>query len=827
MDTGNNFVFNDELNSKHLTRNNHYVPQWYQKGFATKSNHLHYLDLTPEQKTLSNGKIIKFNDRKSLPFSQCFSEYDLYTTFFGPFISDLIERELFGKIDDEGSRAVRAFIDGNESDRHFRFQDFFRYIDAQKSRTPKGLGWLKNQYSKLNQAQLMIEMQAIQDMNCTIWYEGVREIVSAENSNLKFIVSDHPVTIYNYACPPESEYCLYPNDPSIALKASQTIFPLNKDQCLILTNYEYANQPHLTDPLNKRTNARNFGETLVRTNAFIRNRKLSDRQVQEINFVIKKRARRFIAAAQKDCLYPESDLTLNWESIRQTLLPPSDEVHEFGGEMFVGYADGRTYSQDAFGRTVKEHSFFEKELPNRELQPNDPCPCGQGKKYKECCSDKAESQRPAWNVLGIRERNIIFYNRINDILGLSHGKDWDDVRKELNDHQIKEIHLLFETLWPPHTDIFSLLPKPDKNLRAVYTGIIDLRVISAYATSATLYFDQLIVCNPFIHPTGMSPEYNPLEHPSIHKQQTLKNLAFFLGIFPLIDSGKINLIPDLGVFNKHLQSQVINMGQQRHSNGLKIDKNELNHFDKLQADDFKRTVWGLSEEQQRKQIKNTFPEASEEYISKVYGHSQKMRNEDPLALLQDDLFKNEGQLMMTSMAPNFEITLLLAQLTGGIIFTDSPTRWKEISQAKFTESTEWSELIDFVKSLEFPFNIDLEATLILDYNDRLKKMRKVWQSIYTTICSIDPVNTKKIIKQLKDQIISAIDEANTDLSLIETSATKEISEGLTFNAKFDFIIPVGGIQDNNVLRLLITSGAENYLKSVPMAIFAYQSINKS
>lgn len=67
---------------KDLTRNNHYVPQWYQKGFTTESNKIHYLDLLPEQKTLPDGRIIKFNERKLLSPSKCFSQYDLYTTFF-------------------------------------------------------------------------------------------------------------------------------------------------------------------------------------------------------------------------------------------------------------------------------------------------------------------------------------------------------------------------------------------------------------------------------------------------------------------------------------------------------------------------------------------------------------------------------------------------------------------------------------------------------------------------------------------------------------------------------------------------------------------------
>jgi hypothetical protein len=67
-------------------------------------------------------------------------------------------------------------------------------------------------------------MQGIRSMHCTFWAEGVREIISAEDSDVKFIINDHPVTIYNHALPPEAAVCAYPLDPSIALKASQMLF---------------------------------------------------------------------------------------------------------------------------------------------------------------------------------------------------------------------------------------------------------------------------------------------------------------------------------------------------------------------------------------------------------------------------------------------------------------------------------------------------------------------------------------------------------------------------------------------------------------------------
>ncbi len=234
---------------------------------------------------------------QTLPPARCFHQRDLYTTFFGPIVNVEIERLLFGKLDTKGSAAVRAFIGTDASEWHRHFQDFFAYLDIQKIRTPKGLDWLRLHYPHLTQTQLMTEMQGVRMMHCTLWAEGVREIVSAADANTKFLVSDHPVTIYNHAVPPET--CAYPNDPQIALKAWQTIYPLNRDYCLILTNLEYAQNPEGTEATSKRTHAKNYRSSMQKTDAFIRARKFNDEEVACINLILKARARRYIAAGRE------------------------------------------------------------------------------------------------------------------------------------------------------------------------------------------------------------------------------------------------------------------------------------------------------------------------------------------------------------------------------------------------------------------------------------------------------------------------------------------------------------------------------------------------
>ena len=141
-----------------VTRHNHYVPQWYQRGFLKSGqSHLYYLDMSPEQKLLPDGRIVAMIAEHRWGPKSCFYEYDLYSTHFGSVVNDEVEKLLFGSIDVRGTKAVRAFAGGDLSAMHNSFQDFFEYLDAQKLRTPKGLDWIKSRYSSLDQLQLMRE----------------------------------------------------------------------------------------------------------------------------------------------------------------------------------------------------------------------------------------------------------------------------------------------------------------------------------------------------------------------------------------------------------------------------------------------------------------------------------------------------------------------------------------------------------------------------------------------------------------------------------------------------------------------------------------------
>jgi len=817
-----------------LTHRNHYVPVWYQNRFLPGGqNSLYYLNLIPQIKKLADGQIVKMNDLHIWSPKNCFWVPDLYTTAFFGVQNDEIERFLFGALDAAGSKAVRALVVHDLARLHHLFIKFFEYIDAQKLRTPKGLDWIRSHYPALSHIELMYEMQRLRQMHCTMWVEAVREIVSAEEANVKFIISDHPVTVYNYACSPISEQCKYPDDPSIALKASQTLFPLDLNHCLILTNLEYARDPKGVDPLSNRTHARFHGQTMVRYDTMIRARRFTDAEVNTINFVLKARARSCIAAAKKEWLYPEKSFAGSWPDIREVLLPPESGVWEFGGEIFAGGKTGEpVYYQDEFGRTMYRSEGLRKET-KKKIGRNDPCPCGSGRKYKRCCLDKPASQRPSFDERSIRERNLILVRAITDILGLNKGKTWEDVRRELSDEHVKKIYQVVGGLWSPETDLMSLLPHPDPTiLRTLYTGMVDPRVILRNVIGFSLYVDEILVLSPFINPRCVKEEFSPVHSPQKHKQQTIKDVLLLLQLAPFIEAGIVNMIPDPGDFDYQLRKDIWDMAEKRlkHWRPAAGDEDK-EKIEALARDDFMRTIFGLPDESITHKIRVASPEISDERLSQTLDYIKEMRILDPLALLQPVRpGKENAQYLVSHFGPNLELCLFVAQVTGSFVYTDSPHRWNEILAADDTERKlggyNTAEDFERILSNEFTFlnQVDFGTALKIRGSAKMSELRRLLKQVWTRIL----IHAEDEIHAGENQeLCNRLTKARLSVASDLESIRKRLQEGAkdplgslqtTIEARLAWKIPSKGFGANNVYRLLLMhSRRTDYLKSLPMA----------
>lgn len=351
-------------------RRNHYVPEWYQRRFLSnegKERKFYYLDLNPDFIT-SNKLKYRRNAMLRWGPSRCFCEHDLYTTKFGNWESTEIEEKFFGKIDYAGSRAVEYWLNfKHPSVDPESFQNLLLYISIQKLRTPKGLDYLAHLVNLSDRNMVLLKLQELQQLFCALWTECIWTIVDASQSQTKFLLSDHPVTVYNRGCFPLSKWCRGYRDPDIWLNGTHTLFPLGLEKMLILTNLSWVRNPY-QNSLKARPNPNLFRPAMFNFMQIQTGRFLSEVEVSEINYVIKRRALRYIAASEEAWLYPEKSISTQWwdKLGNGYLFMPDPRSVSFSTEFIVGYKNKKSDLSDEYGRKPWQPDYGDKE--RRELE---------------------------------------------------------------------------------------------------------------------------------------------------------------------------------------------------------------------------------------------------------------------------------------------------------------------------------------------------------------------------------------------------------------------------------------------------------------------------
>lgn len=336
-------------------KHNHYVPEWYQRRFIPEEqekNELYYLDLKPDAFVDGRGRIHKKKALWKQGPKFCFAQNDLYTMSFGSSDPKLIETKFFGDIDRLGRIAVEYFSNFEHyTVDHDAYQNMMIYLSTQKLRTPKGLEWIGKKAATTNKFTILRSMVDLRQLYCAIWTECIWQIADASASATKFIISDHPVTVYNRVCGPRSQYCRGSNDPDIWLNGTHTIFPLSLEKILILTNLSWVRNPYQSELL-LRPNPTPFRSAIFKFNDIQTHRRLSEQEVIDINYIIKRRAFRFIAASKEEWLYPEKVVsTTKWSEYGHGyMLMPDPRSINLGGQIVIGHRDGTASHYDEYGR---------------------------------------------------------------------------------------------------------------------------------------------------------------------------------------------------------------------------------------------------------------------------------------------------------------------------------------------------------------------------------------------------------------------------------------------------------------------------------------------
>lgn len=773
------------------SRKNHYVPEWYQRGFQINGANNWFLNIS-EALRRPDCKVIPYTPCRQPPGS-CFHETDLYVTRFGEHLNDEVETILFQDIDDYGAASVRAFVGGEHEAMHKHYVPLLEYLGAQKLRTPKGLDWIRSRYPALSQVELMVELQYLRHMFGTLWAECAHEIVSAEDSEVKFLVSDHPVTTFNAALSDDAELLRYPHEAPITWNGTHTLFALDADHLLILTHVPYAKEPGSVEPVTRRINARYMRRTLFHTHKLIRTRRFSADDVLTINAWLKVRARRYIAAGQREWLFPERQRPLDRERLALLLQPNSSDTWHLGGEVYIGYKDGSSSFHDLYGRTSREHEIVAKALPTAPPSGDEACPCGRGECYADCCLSLPPWDRPPWDLLSIRERNLRFLNAIGNVLKLSHDGSWQQAQRTLSDKQVADLHRLSSLLWPQSTDLAALLPHPgDGRLRAVYLGPSDPRTAAESIISLVPLFDQILVMDPVLAVRNVAPDVNPVDHPSTYKQQTLKNVMFWLMLEPLIVAGKVLVFRDPCDFSPEFFYLMRDMAKARTAD-WHVSQQDFEELRWLMKDDVKRLIYRLPDRALASQLRQSTPELSDDQITAAIAYLRQEAELDSLALLQVAREEESIQQYQVIRGANLEVALYVAQTIGAGVVTDVGTHWDHLH--KHTRAATGSLVV---------YPLDITAVLnpidaqVVAASDAAKSAK----------ASLYDIQSASVAGSNGSDFARCIEDAQAKLKAITPSSVELRHPEYQVDMSLMLSVPPSGFESTTVQRLVVAFGRE-------------------
>jgi len=327
---------------------------------------------------------------------------------------------------------------------------------------------------------------------------------------------------------------------------------------------------------------------------------------------------------------------------------------------------------------------------NSKIGRNDFCPCGTGKKYKQCCNGKVD-----WNdifrsgkdwrpYLSIRGRNIHFANRIAEILQLDTKKvkNLSDYKKGFTEKAVREIHEAIFEVWAPNSDITSILESTSEDVSGLYIGDYDIEYISRGIVRHSIYANKILVVDPFIYPKSVRDEYNPILEPAQYRTQTLKNVNFWLSLLPWIESGLIEVIRTPADFDHRLNWE--SMKRQR----TKFEESaELKEASELSVEELKKRHL---ENQAHTQLLLSAPDSYLEglikkldlekdgYTAKDFlKYVKKQRESDP-NFLEPVGPGSDGQLHIMSTGAGYDIAQLTSRITKSYLVTDIYVKWREI-----------------------------------------------------------------------------------------------------------------------------------------------------
>ncbi|MFK4726328.1 hypothetical protein ABIE89_007428 [Bradyrhizobium niftali] len=408
---------------------------------------------------------------------------------------------------------------------------------------------------------------------------------------------------------------------------------------------------------------------------------------------------------------------------------------------------------------------------------NEPCYCGNGKKYKHCHflrSRSAEDDPLGWADVSLERRNNYLIRAAEDIFGFRKGRTWQEFKSKIADEEIREFFQFHGSMWGPETNWTGIMPKPgDGKLRGLYLGDVRPELILRNLIRFSLYNDQILVIDPFPNARNLKPKYNPIENPHQFKAEMIKLVYFLFQIRPWIESGLVQLIPDPGEIDRKLRWETADLARERLKH-IEPDEADLADVTQVGQQGIGRILSAMDEKSLLSMVKRSGQHLDKEEEQQFVQYMRQQLRDDPLALDQPLMSgEGRGQLSMVRGGTNLETALLISNVTGAFPYTSMRSRWREIVSAhdELSETARiWSPLANTFHSLNFKFlnNVDVEFAKGLHDDGRLESFRGFLRSVGKNASDVSNLGSlDSFVRDTRDALIGEHQKATAEWDKIQ------------------------------------------------------------
>src|SRR5262249_16500036 len=135
---------------------------------------------------------------------------------------------------------------------------------------------------------------------------------------------------------------------------------------------------------------------------------------------------------------------------------------------------------------------------------------------------------------------------------------------------VRKIYEAVVELWPTDTRIESLLARAGTDVSGIYIGDYDSAYITRAIVRHSIYANKIMLIDPFQHPYILIYQYNPVVNPGQYRAQTLKNVNFYLSLWPWINAGIVEFIRTPADFDRRLNFETVQRTKELYDNNPEL-----------------------------------------------------------------------------------------------------------------------------------------------------------------------------------------------------------------------------------------------------------------